>query len=81
MKESTSTLFARARRSRYVDELMEDYVSWREACGDVAVTYESWRSAAREDDAVAFGAYRAALAREEDAARVYQSRLAHFPGR
>jgi hypothetical protein len=80
MKQSTSTLFARARRNRYVDDLMEDYVSWRERCADVAATYERWRVAGREDEAVAFGAYDAALAREEDAARVYQSTIARFPG-
>jgi hypothetical protein len=80
MKQSTSTLFDRARRNRYVDDLMEDYVSWREACEDVALTYECWRDATREGEAVAFGAYREALAREEEAARIYENTIARFPG-
>jgi hypothetical protein len=55
--------FGRARRKRYVDGLINDYVTWREACGAVAVTYEGWLEARRAD-------------REEEAARAYQAAVA-----
>ncbi|HWF24808.1 MAG TPA: hypothetical protein VG275_05145 [Solirubrobacteraceae bacterium] len=68
--------FGRARRRRYVDGLIDDYVTWREACGAVAVTYEGWLAAGREDREIAFNVYSAALDREEDAARAYQVAVA-----
>ncbi|HWF72351.1 MAG TPA: hypothetical protein VG186_03345 [Solirubrobacteraceae bacterium] len=75
-----ASAFARARRKRYVDSLIEDYVSWREACGAVAVTYESWRGAAPEGEEIAFRVYHAALDHEERAARVYEAAITAFPG-
>jgi hypothetical protein len=69
---------ARARHKRYVDELMDDYVSWHEACAEVAVAYENWRHAEREDREIAFGGYVAALDREEQAARIYQGAIARL---
>jgi hypothetical protein len=53
------------------DELAEAFVSWREACTHVHVAYALWDSAARQDRALAFTAYRAAVDREECAARIY----------
>jgi hypothetical protein len=56
-----------------LDELFEKWVSWREACEDVRSSYEHWRrcNAAQRD--VAFASYRAALDREDQAARVYSA--------
>ena len=72
--------FARARRKRYIDDLMDDYVSWREACAAVAVTYETWKGAVPAEREFAFSLYYAALDREEETARTYEAAIAHFPG-
>ena len=58
--------------TQYLDDLVDRYVGWREACALVAETYESWRLAAREDQSLAFRRYVAALNGEEEAAGVYQ---------
>jgi hypothetical protein len=68
--------FAEERRRRCVDELIDDYVSWREACTAVAVSYENWRCSGRPDKKLAFSGYVAALDREEQAATAYQLALA-----
>jgi hypothetical protein len=65
-------------RKHYVDELMDDYVSWREACAAVALSYESWRCAERREEKLAFSAYVAALDREEEAATTYQGAVAQL---
>jgi hypothetical protein len=65
-------IYTESRRRRYVDDLVDHYVSWREACAAVAETYESWRIARREERTLTFDEYLAALDREEQAARVYQ---------
>jgi hypothetical protein len=70
--------FTRARRRKYADELIDDYVSWREACDVVAEVYESWRSADRQDRRLAFGVYVAALDREAQAATAYQAAVAQL---
>jgi hypothetical protein len=67
-----TTDFAQRRHSQIVDLLMDDYVSWREACAAVALAYENWRSAERQDRRLAFSVYLAALDREEQAAMTYQ---------
>jgi hypothetical protein len=72
-----SSAFAEERRRRYVDELIDDYVSWREACAAVAVSYENWRCSDRPDRQLAFSGYVAALDREEQAATAYQLAVAH----
>ena len=54
------------------DELVARYEDWREACQHVRLAYEDWRSAERPDRSGAFFAYRAALDREESAARDYR---------
>jgi hypothetical protein len=64
--------FARARRKRDIDELMDHYVSWREACAAVAASYQTWRTAEREERDLAFTIYSAALDREENAAGAYR---------
>ena len=73
--------FTRARRKRYIDALMDDYVSWREACGAVAVAYEGWKAARGQDRDLAFRVYHAALDREEHAATAYQTAIAQVSGR
>jgi hypothetical protein len=53
------------------DLFIESYVCWREACEDVRSAYEHWRDCASPQRGLAFETYRAALDREEHAARVY----------
>ena len=68
--------FAGGTRRQYVDEMMDDYVSWRDACAAVAVSYENWKCSARPDKRLAFSVYVAALDREEQAAAAYQRAVA-----
>jgi hypothetical protein len=56
---------------RLVDEAMDAYVSWREACVRVEEAYASWVSAAGTRAAAAFRTHAAALDHEERAADVY----------
>src|ERR1700733_10748948 len=58
-------------RGEIVDEMIDDYVNWREACTVVAVSYENWRCSDRPDEKLAFSVYFAALDREERAAAAY----------
>jgi hypothetical protein len=51
-----------------VDALIAAYVSWREECSSVALSYAAWQASERWDKSVAFSAYVAALDREEAAA-------------
>lgn len=67
---------AGGRRRQIVDELLDDYVSWREACAAVATAYENWKCAERQDKKLAFSVYVAALDREEQAAAAYQRAVA-----
>jgi hypothetical protein len=53
------------------DEFIDSWVCWREACEDVRAAYEGWDGAGDPDRALAFDGYRAALEREEQAARVH----------
>jgi hypothetical protein len=52
------------------DGFLESYVCWREESAAARGAYELWRDAGRPDQALAFAAYRAALDREEEAARL-----------
>lgn len=56
----------------YVDDLVDDYVRWREACAAVTEAYEKWRHAVRQERALAFREYAAALNCEERTAMAYQ---------
>jgi hypothetical protein len=56
--------------------MMDDYVSWRDACAAVAVSYENWKCSVRADMKLAFSAYVAALDREEQAATAYERAVA-----
>jgi hypothetical protein len=67
---------------RYLDDLVDDYVSWREACAVVSETYDNWKRARGEHEKLAFSEYIAALNCEEEAAALYQQsveRLAAMP--
>jgi hypothetical protein len=56
---------------RLVDELMVAYVEWREESARVSDAYGGWATAEATDGGLAFGAYVAALDREERASQVY----------
>jgi hypothetical protein len=62
---------AEERLRSLLDELIESWVCWREACEDVRRAYDCWGQCRAPQRAVAFGSYRAALDREDQAARVY----------
>ena len=53
------------------DEFIESWVWWREACEDVRSAYERWGQCKPAQRDLAFASYRAALDREDQAARVY----------
>lgn len=59
--------------SKQVDEMMDAYVDWREACILVSDAYRWWSIAAGPDATVAFGWYMTALDREERTAEIYAS--------
>jgi hypothetical protein len=71
-----SSPFAGGGRREIVDEMIDDYVSWHEACAAVAVSYENWRCSDPADEKLAFRVYVAALDREEQAAAAYQRAVA-----
>lgn len=58
-------------QKQLVDELIEAYVDWREACARVDDSYRTWASEPGRRRRVEFGLYMAALAAEEQAAEVY----------
>ena len=58
-------------RQRFVDEAIERYVDWREACATVRHAYEHWACAPKAERPLSFAAYRAALDQEEAAATLY----------
>lgn len=59
-------------RRRYLDDVVDRYVGWREACSLVDAAYSNWKHAGRHDQKLAFSEYVAALDDEEEAASVYQ---------
>ena len=64
-----------------IDDLLEGYVSWREACGAVWRAYERWIGSNRGERTLAYAAYLAALDGEERAASTYArhtERVARF---
>jgi molybdenum-dependent DNA-binding transcriptional regulator ModE len=67
-----------ARLIHLVDALIEHYVSWRKECAEVASSYENWGRAERDDRALAFTAYLAALDREQLAATSYRRLIAEI---
>jgi hypothetical protein len=70
-----------ARHRSAIDELLECYVCWREACQAVSGAYEQWTDSDRGERALAYAAYLAALDGEERAAGTYAhhtARVARF---
>ena len=58
-----------------VDRLIELYCEWRSVCWEVRSAYNQFTEAPAEDRALAYGAYLAALDREESAAGVYAEQM------
>lgn len=54
-----------------VDEFLDSWVCWREACEDVRSAYERWGKCNLPQRGLTFASYRAALDREDQAARVH----------
>jgi hypothetical protein len=54
-----------------IDAAFEAYLDWREECDSVWEAYTCWRGAETREARATFWAYRAALEREEQAARNY----------
>ena len=55
-----------------IDAVMDGYVAWREECAAVEAAYRRWHQAPRDERAVAYDHYFAALDREEYAAGEYR---------
>jgi hypothetical protein len=58
-----------------VDEFIDSYVFWREACEEVRAAYKRWDSCKPPDRTLGFNLYRAALNREGYAARIHSHRV------
>jgi hypothetical protein len=58
-------------RERVVDEFLETWICWREACEEVRAAYARWAQSEAQQRDLAFACYRAALDREDQAARVH----------
>jgi hypothetical protein len=54
-----------------VDEFLDSWVRWREACEDVRSAYERWGKCEAPQRGLAFASYRAALEREDHAANLH----------
>src|SRR2546427_5187872 len=65
-------------RQRVVAEF-HAYLVWMDERDAVRDTYERWASGCRGGAPLAFGAYRAALEREEHASRVYERIARQIP--
>jgi hypothetical protein len=59
--------------AQLIDDMIECYVDWREACAAMGVTYERWSRGATEERARLFAAYRAALDQEEATEAQYRA--------
>jgi hypothetical protein len=72
LRSGISSGLARDPRERLADDVIEAYVSWREACEVVARTYADWCDAARGERRLGHAVHLAAVDREECAARMYR---------
>ncbi|MBV9366059.1 MAG: hypothetical protein JOY89_17625 [Solirubrobacterales bacterium] len=63
-----------------IDAVLDAYVAWPEENAAVEAAYRHWLGAGREDRALAFAAYSAALDREEYAAAEYQRLIERAEG-
>jgi hypothetical protein len=66
-----------AARERLADEVIETYVSWREACLAVERSYADWCRTPRYDRRLAHAVHVAALDREETAAEAHREAVEH----
>jgi hypothetical protein len=57
------------------DDASDAYVQWRNESAEVWSAYKRWKGASAREAHRTFWAYRAALEREEHAARVYRALL------
>jgi hypothetical protein len=64
---------------RLIDEAFHAYVEWLDESEAVRDAYDRWAGAAHDDAGLAFGAYRAALDREEHACDVYAALMTQIP--
>lgn len=90
-KPSTSSSSAATARSRSsaglagrdpaVDTFIDTYVEWREECATVKTAYDRWTHAEGSMRTLAYGAYRAALDREEKAADMHRLAATALSGR
>jgi len=64
---------------RLADEAFHAYVEWLDESDAVWDSYNRWAGAGHADAALAFGAYRAALEREEHASDVYAALITQLP--
>jgi hypothetical protein len=60
---------------KQIDDLIDVYVDWREACLALNDAYERWSSVRVAERESAFAEYRAALNCEEEASAAYADRL------
>jgi hypothetical protein len=65
-------------RRRAIDDLMDCYVAWREACYAVDLAYQRWAEATPEQSGSFYSGYVAALDREEQASLVYADHISRF---
>jgi hypothetical protein len=66
--------------STLIDAVMDGYVAWREESTAVEAAYRDWQAARREEEALAFITYCAALDREETAAGRYRELIEQAVG-
>jgi hypothetical protein len=64
-----------------VDNLVDEYVRWREECLTVRRAYDFWRVAPPPERPLAHAAYLAALDREGEAAATYERCVQHAVAR
>lgn len=69
---ATRRLFPPSPTGAVIDQLIEGYVVWREACAAVQAAYDVWRRAPEDQAGAAFADYVAALNWEERAAEDYE---------
>lgn len=68
-------------RAWLVDQFVDSYVCWQEEAAAVKDAFECWRGADAGERGLAFAAYRAALDREDLAARAYRDCAERITGR
>jgi hypothetical protein len=70
-----------ATSERLVDEVIESYVCWREACAGVVFAYDRWQTARYGERKLHGAAHGAALDREQHAALMYAQAIARLAAR